>query len=63
MIKTTPKRWYIESANPGMNASQVILLENEGPILENLSYSVVIENESLMEYEGIVGLRRSGTGR
>ena len=57
MIKTTPKRWYIESANPGMNASQVILLENEGPILENLSYSVVIENESLMEYEGIVGLK------
>ena len=57
MVESTPKRWYIESAAPGMNASQEILLENKGPALRNLSYSAVIENESLVEYEGRVGFK------
>ncbi len=58
MIEPTPKRWHIDSANPGTNASIEILLENRGLAMENLSYAAVIENESLVEYEGRVGLKQ-----
>jgi serine protease AprX len=58
MIEPTPKRWHIDSANPGMNASIEILLENKGQTMENLSYAAVIENESLVEYEDRVGLKQ-----
>jgi serine protease AprX len=54
MIEPTPKRWHIDSANPGTNASIEILLENRGLAMENMSYASVIENESLVEYEGSV---------
>jgi len=58
LIEINPKRWYIDSARPGTNASIEILLENKGRSMEDLSYAAVIEKESLVEYEGKVGFKQ-----
>ncbi len=57
LIEPTPKQWYVDRADPGTDASLEIRLENKGQTADNLSYSAVIENESLTEYEGRVGFK------
>jgi subtilisin family serine protease len=59
MVETTPRRWNIDSANPGTNASAQFKVENRGPALENLSYTEVIENTTLQEFEGHVGKKET----
>ncbi len=59
LIETTPKRWNIDSASPGMIARTQFVVANSGPALENLSYTEVIENTTLQEFEGHVGYKEN----
>ncbi len=59
MVETTPRRWNIDSASPGTNAQAQFVVENRGPALENLSYTEVIENTTLQEFEGHVGYKET----
>jgi len=57
LIETAPKRWNIDSASPGMIARTQFVMANRGPALENLSYTQVIDNTTLQEFEGHVGYK------
>jgi serine protease AprX len=57
LIETTPKRWNINSASPGMIARTQFVVANSGPALVNLSYTEIIENATLQTFEGHVGYK------
>ena len=59
LIETTPRRWNIDSASPGMSSRATFTVENRGRALENLSYAEVIENTTLLEFEGRVGYKET----
>ncbi len=59
LIETTPRRWNIDFASPGMSAGTQFVVENRGTALENLSYAEVIENTTLQEFEGRVGYKET----
>ena len=59
LIETTPKRWNIDSASPGMIARTQFVVANRGPALENLSYTQVIDNTTLQAFEGHVGYKET----
>ena len=59
LIETMPKRWNIDSASPGMTARAQFVVENKGKALENLSYTQVIDNTTLQQFEGHVGYKET----
>jgi subtilisin family serine protease len=58
-IETVPNRWNLESALPGTSAKTQFMVKNFGPPLHNLSYFGVIENSTIQEFEGDVGLKET----
>jgi subtilisin family serine protease len=59
LIQMTPKSWNIDSASPGKSTTASFVVENKGPDLENLKYEQLIENTTLMEFEGHVGYKET----
>jgi serine protease AprX len=59
LVETTPRRWNIDSASPGMKAQAEFVVVNRGQALENLSYTQVIENATVQVFEGHVGRKET----
>ena len=58
-IETVPNRWNLESKLPGTSAKTQFVVKNFGQPLHNLSYSGVIENSTIQEFEGNVGQKET----
>jgi len=58
-LGTFPIRWNLESASSGTSKQIQFTLRNLGLSLQNLSYSAVIENTTLREFEGHVGYKET----
>jgi subtilisin family serine protease len=58
-LETSPMRWSLESASAGTSTKTQFLLRNLGLSLQNLSYTGVIENTTLREFEGHVGYKET----
>jgi len=56
-LETSPMRWSLESASAGTSTRTQFALRNLGRSLQNLSYSGVIENTTIREFEGHVGYK------
>ncbi|MEI6103573.1 MAG: S8 family peptidase [Methanothrix sp.] len=58
-LETSPIRWSLESASAGTSTKTQFALRNLGRSLQNLSYSGVIENTTIREFEGHVGYKET----
>ncbi len=58
-LETSPIRWSLESASAGTSTETQFALRNLGRSLQNLSYSGVIENTTIWEFEGHVGYKET----
>jgi len=58
-VTTYPRRWNVDFARPGTNASIDVRLSNTGLPLLNLTYEPVIENATVQEYQGRVGYKET----
>ena len=58
-LETSPMRWSLEAASAGTSTNNQFTLRNLGRSLQNLSYTAVIENTTLSEFEGQVGYKET----
>ena len=58
-LETSPIRWNLQSASAGTSTKTQFALRNVGRSLQNLSYTGVIENTTLREFEGYVGSKET----
>jgi subtilisin family serine protease len=58
-LETSPIRWNLQSASAGTSTKTQFALRNLGRSLQNLSYSGVIENTTIREFEGHVGYKET----
>jgi len=58
-LMTDPLRWNLESAAAGTSNKMQFFLKNPGLSLQNLSYTGMIENTTIREYEGRVGYKET----
>ncbi len=58
-LETSPLRWSLESATSGTSTKTQFALRNLGPSLQNLSYTGVIEDSTIREFEGHVGYKET----
>ncbi len=58
-LETSPIRWNLESASAGTSTQIQFALRNPGLSLHNLSYTGMIENTTILEFEGHVGYKET----
>jgi serine protease AprX len=58
-LETSPMRWSLESALPGTSSKTQFSIKNLGLSLQNLSYTGMIENTNIREFEGRVGYKET----
>ncbi|MCK9440329.1 MAG: S8 family peptidase [Methanothrix sp.] len=58
-LETSPIRWNLESASAGTSTKTQFALRNLGLSLQNLSYTGMIENTTVREFEGHVGYKET----
>ncbi|MDQ1262104.1 MAG: hypothetical protein QG575_1285 [Euryarchaeota archaeon] len=58
-LETSPMRWSLGSASSGTSTKTQFAMRNLGLSLHNLSYTGVIENTSIREFEGHVGYKET----
>jgi hypothetical protein len=58
-LETSPIRWNLESASVGTITKTQFALRNLGLSLQNLSYTGMIENTTIREFKGHVGVKET----
>lgn len=58
LVESNPRRWTLDEAYPGESAKAQFIVENGGPVLENLKYKSVIENITERDLKGSVGYKK-----
>ena len=58
-LETSPIRWSLESASAGTSTKTQFSIRNLGLSLQNLSYTGVIENTTIREFKGHVGVKET----
>ncbi len=56
-LETAPLRWSLESIGAGTLSKMQFSIRNHGPSLQNLSYTGMIENTTIREFDGHVGYK------
>jgi len=58
-LESHPKNWMAGPMQPGQIKTAEFVLQNRGPLLENLSYQGVVDNTTLSNYTGSVADEKS----
>lgn len=58
-LETSPMRWSVESATAGTSSKTQFSIKNLGRSLQNLSYTGMIEDTTIREFEGRVGYKET----